>query len=272
MHQFTEVLIQPNHGRREAIVRWTVNRELSLANPVYHVYRSPDGAGDWALVNPVPTEDTELLDTGFSFPSRVSTPHYRVLAVLDGQPGPDSGPVGLFSRLTRREYGAVRRMVELEYLQIRHDGIPVLHFIPRTRGKIAEGWDEQTGQVSEVCVDSQAVDSYGLKYEGGYRAPLYTCVHWRDTGPTLKMDRDDGMGILDEFKVTARMLAFPRPEKGHLIVDPATDNRYIVGEVVKPWSFRGVYPVRYDAQLELARRESPVYRVPLPDLSELKRP
>jgi hypothetical protein len=270
--QFIDIQVQPSYGKREALVWWTVDAAMRLANPVYHVFRSSDGAGDWVRCNTDPISDTEYLDTNFSFSTRTQIPHYRVLAVLADNTTVPSVPIGLFEKLTKSEYGACHYMMKQEYRQIRKDGFPVLHYVPKTTGPLAEGWDEDTGQSITPCTTDVTKEGYGLKYAGGYRSPLYTVIHFTDTGPILKVDRDDGMGILDEFKTMARMLAYPRPEKGHLIVHPATDNRYMVSEIVKPLAFRGVYPVVYQAQLELLRRESPAYRVPVPDLSTLAKP
>lgn len=260
--QFTSLTIQPSYGQAQALVRWAVNQELQAANPEYHLWSSPDGAGDWRRVNSDPVDDLEYLDTDFTYNSRLSIPHYRVLAITDDGTEVEGPVVGLFAQLTRREYSACRQMIRQEYRQIRHDGWRVLHYIPRTRGQIVPGWDTHTDQQTSDCPADQ--DGYGQKYVGGYRPPFATVLHPQDVGPLIKQIRDDGLGVFDQNKITARMLAFPRPEKGHLIVHPETDNRYVVTEAVKPWAFKGSYPIAYSAQLELLRREDRAYRLPLP--------
>jgi hypothetical protein len=270
--QFLDISIQPSYGVRQAIVRWSVDQELTQAFPEYHVYRSPDGAGDWVRCNTDPITETEYLDVDFSFNTRTRIPHYRLLAKLPDNTLIKSTPIGLFEKLTKREYGVCHYMMKQEYRQIRVDGLPVLHYIPKTSGDIAEGWDAETGQSVSPCVTDPTKEGYGLKYVGGFREPLYTVLRMDDTGPIVKLDRDDGIGLLDEFKVMVRMLGYPRPEKGHMIVHPATDNRYLVTDVVKPFAFRGTYPVAYQTQLELLRRESPLYRVPVPDLIGVPKP
>lgn len=235
-------------------------------NPTFHVFRSPDGAGDWVRANTDPISELEFRDTNFHFTVRGRIPHYRVLTVLPDGEQIHAHPVGLFQKLTKAEYGACHFITKQEFLHIRKDGIPVLHYIPRTTGEIADGWNEETGQQEKACEDPDR-DGFGQKYVGGYREPLATFLRPADNGPIVRTHRDDGTGILDEYKMTCRMLHFPRPEQGHMILHPASDNRYIVTDVVKPYCFRGDYPVAYDVQLELDRRESPVYRVPVPDLT-----
>lgn len=263
--KFIEIQLQPSYSAADCIVRWTVDRELLEADADYYIFSSPDGAGDWQRRNGAPLQGvTEYLDTGFAFNSRTMIPHYRMIAELSDGTIIDSHTVGLFDELRRSEYGACKYIMRQEYLQIRQAGIPVLHYIPKTKGEISPNYDEETGQVTGTCEDPDK-DSYGEKYVGGYRNPFYTHILYTDTGPTVKVDKDDGTGILDQYKVMARMLAFPRPLKGHLIVHPGTDQRYKVTDVVKPYTFRGIYPVVFTAQLELLRREDPAYGVPIPD-------
>ncbi len=259
-----DLQLQPAYGQAQTLVRWTVDRELELAEPVeYHVFRSPDGAGDWARANTDPITDREYLDTGFTFNTRTRIPHYRVLALVGHDRQQVHSPVrGLFESLTRREYGAVRAMIGREFRQIRADGWRVLHYIPLTRGTVQPGWDPQTDQETNPCPGPD--DGYGQKYVGGYREPFRSWLHPNDVGPLVKQLRDDGLGMFDDNKVVTRMLAFPRPERGHLIVRPETDDRWAVTEIVKPYAFKGIYPIAYMAQLELLRREDPAYRLPLP--------
>jgi hypothetical protein len=257
--------IQPSYGLGRAIVRWTVDAELAAANPEFFVYRSPDGAQGWERVNDTATSLLELEDTQFRFYSRATIPHYRVRAVLDADPANDidGGPVGLFAALTRREFAACRRMIEVEYQTIRHDGWPVLHYVPLTKGEVQPGWNQTTGKEETACAGEK--DGYGQKYVGGYTTPYYTVLHPRQVGPIVKELRDDGLGVFDQNTIVAKMGPFPRPVSGHLIVHPDTDNRYAVTEKVTPWPFKGTYPISFTAQLELLPREHPAYRLPLPD-------
>jgi hypothetical protein len=263
--QILDIQIRPSYGKSQAIVSWTPDTELTGADPDYYVFRSPDGAGDWAQVNDDPIEGvTEHLDMAFHFASRSKIPHYRVMAKLSDGTAVHSHTKGLFATMTRGEFTACHYIINQEYMQSRISGYPVLHFIPLTRGVVAPNWNETTGRVEGPCEDA-GMESYGQKYVGGYRPPYTTYLRELDSGPIVKIDRDDGLGILDEFKMPVRMLAFPRPEKGHLIVNPATDDRYTVTEVVKPFKMRGIYPVAYQAQLELLRREDPAYLLPIPE-------
>jgi len=268
--QILDINLQPAYGQRQALVRWSSDVALEAQNPVYHIYRSPDGAGDWERANTDPVDALEYLDTNFHFNSRLTVPHYRVLAVLPNGDMIDSPTKGLYQDMSRQEYAACSYMIRQEYKQIRHDGWKILHYIPLTRGEIQPGWDGTTGQLLKDCPGED--DGYGQKYVGGYRDPFYTVLHPGDMGPIIKQRKDDGIGVFDQNKITVRMLAFPQPQPGHLIVHPSTDNRWMVTEAVKPFLFKGNYPIAHACQLELLRRESPAYRLPIPDLSTLKLP
>lgn len=256
--------IQPSYGSGHALVFWEPDYELAAASASYYVYSSPDGAGDWRMCNDAPLEATEFLDLNFDYSTRHRIPHYRVLAVLPDGTMIHSEPVGLFSGLSRSEYGGCHVMMKQEYLHIRTDGFPVFHYIPRTHGELASGWNPDTQENVSPCPEDPTKDSFGQKYVGGYRKPYYTVMHIKGPRGILKRDREDGLGLQDEFKPAARMLAFPRPERGHVIVVPGTDDRYKVTGVVQALQFKGVYPVMFIAQLELLRREHPAYRIPLP--------
>jgi hypothetical protein len=62
------------------------------------------------------------------------------------------------------------------------------------------------------------------------------------------------------------MLAFPRPSRGHMIVDPSNDRRYLVGDEIKPFLLRGVMPIAYEASMEFLAQADPRYRFPVPTL------
>jgi hypothetical protein len=263
--------VQPSYGKATAIVRWTVDRELAALNPEFAVYRSPDGAQGWELVAP-PGTDLELTDPAFIFHSLATIPHYRVLAMYDDPAVYVEGPTaGLFDELTRREFGVCRRIMDIELRTIRIDGWDVLHYIPLANGVIQKGWIDETGQEGYTCPGTD--DGFGQKFVDGYAAPWLTVMHPSRTGPIIKELRDDGLGIFDENKIVCKMLAFPRPVTGHLIIHPETDNRYVVTSKVQPHLFKGTYPVAFTAQLRLLEREHPAYRLPIPeDLSTVRRP
>lgn len=262
---FTSIQIWPAYGSRSAALTWTASEELDGA--VYHVFRSPDGAGGWEICNTAPINALTYIDTNFRFQSRTRVPHYRVLAVLPDTSTVESPAIGLFDTLRKSEYGFVAAAMKREYLHARLGGFSVFHYQAKTKGTLAGNTDPDTGQAVEICPDTidPAEDSFGREYEGGFRDPFYTVILPQVVGPIVRVDKKDGIGVLDQNKLYVRMMAFPRPQTRDLIVHAPTDDRWLVTDVVKPFSFRGIYPVAYDVQLELLERDAPEYRVPLPD-------
>jgi len=257
------VHVLPSYGKSSAIVRWTPDQELAAMAPVYHVYRSPDGAGDWELVNEAPESGTELLDTKFHFSVVHRVPHYRVLTILPGGELIHGTAVGLYAALTRLEYGACHLFLVNHLRMQRVEGLPMYHFIPKTRGTVSKNWSEHDQQ-SQRCEDVDE-QSYGLKYVGGYRRPYRTLATLRTAAPRTTEEAPDGSGERRSRITQATLLAFPQPEPGHLLVNPASDDRYVVTSPVLPHKFRGIYPICFRTQLELLPRNHPAYLVPLPD-------
>lgn len=108
-------------------------------------------------------------------------------------------------------------------------------------------------------------NSYDQKYKGGYNKPILTLVRFTDIGPLTVIDAEDGLVTRDNNTVQARFLGYPHIYPGDLIVNPETDERYAVTETVKPYKFKGVYPVAFDAKLELIFFRDSRYKVPIPD-------
>jgi hypothetical protein len=268
MSGFTSIHIQPSYGKFTALVTWTTTHP---ADTEYHLFRSPDGVGDWTRVNVDPIEDTIYEDTSFKFSSRTEIPHYRLLAVLPGGEEIDSPIVGTFDTLRNKyEFAAVRHMMREEYQDAHVDGMAVLHYTELTKGVPAPDRNDVGHKLPSCGTENE---SYGRAFVGGFRPPLSTCIRPVDVGPIVKQTRNGGYGMFDQHKMMVRMLAYPRPQAGDLLVHVPTDNRWVITPIIKPAAFRGIFPVAYTAQVELLDREAPEYRVPLPDdLLELQNP
>ena len=109
-------------------------------------------------------------------------------------------------------------------------------------------------------------DSYGQRFIGGYNPPTETWLSISSAQPTSFSERPDGMSNEDTSISMARMLVFPLPKAGDLIIHPPTDNRYGIGDQIKVFRFKGIIPVACEVQLQLLSRNDPRYRVPVPAL------
>jgi hypothetical protein len=233
------------------------------------VFRSVDGV-KFELLNDQPVVLTPYyIDSTLPADNRIDNVYYRLLLIHEGQEY-DSNIIGFFDKLTRYEYGMVHAMIQRKFLHMRTgNGLEVLFYVPLTTGTPCDYYDPETQQVTGVdCPDKYAgnpeMDCFGQKFRGGYTKPVNTWMKVLDSGPIMIIDSEAGLGQVDEYTVQAHMLAFPRPKKDDLIIHPPTDNRYAVGEVVKPYMFKGIVPIAYDVKLHLLRRDDPRYRVPIP--------
>ncbi len=141
----------------------------------------------------------------------------------------------------------------------------MFHCIPRTYGKISDNVDEDTGVDYGIeCPESTL--AFGEKFEGGFWDPLLTWVRMLSITRENSQDRKDNLGTEDYGAADVRLFGFPRPSRGHMFVDPQTDNRWVVDSgSVKVFMLRGVTPVAYEAKLTLLQRNDPRYKLPMPD-------
>jgi len=264
MAQFTSISVVPAYGIHTAVVRWTVDADLVGA--VFHVYRSPDGVTGWTLLNDEATSELFLTDTALTSKNLVDVVHYRLLALKDALEV-ESPIIGIYNTLTRHEYAMCSKIQKMEFMQLsRGDGIELLVYKPLQSGVLSTQVDPDTLQhTSEPCPAlPHDENSYDQLYEGGYGRPILTIARFTDTGPTIVLDRAEGLAARDENTVNARFLGFPHIAPGDMIVNHAVDDRYAVTDTVKPYKFKGIVPVAFDAKLQLLPRTDVRYRVPIP--------
>jgi len=165
--------------------------------------------------------------------------------------------------VTKREYGIVRGIIHREFTEMRvTNGYPVWHCIPRDHGERSETYDEATGDVDKECGEGE---SYGMPFKGGYYPPVLTWMRVMDVAQGVTHD-SGSLSPVDTDKLKVRMMAFPRPRLGHMIVDPATDRRYLVGETVRPYMLRGVIPIAFETTLDFLNQRDARYRFETPTI------
>lgn len=267
MSVFKNVRIYPNHGARAATITW----ELETGTPegdVYVAFSTSGTPGSWDARNanePVPSELGMYQDSQLVMNAGTMDGFYRLLLITDGAEEFFSEPFQIAGDVTPREYGILRGIIHQEYTQMRvTNGIPIWHCIPRTHGIPAEGSDPDTDLVTGgECAMDDADKSYGQMFKGGFYPPILTWMRILQHAEGLQDDPE--VFSPDEVdKTSVRLMAFPRPRRGHMIVDPATDRRYLVTGEVKPVRLRGVMPVSYNATLEFLPQSDERYQFPTP--------
>lgn len=251
---FVAIWCQPSYAARHTQVEWTI--PATYAGGAVYVYRSLTGVAPWECLNAsAPAAITDnFRDEELVVDNRVQVVHYRLMLEF-GNERFGSEPINLLQKLTRSQYGAARFMMirELEWMR-KGNGIPAYHYLlsPGALDTI----DSRTTQTALVpCPGS------GLS---GFTAGIPTWIRLEPTTVTVS-DRPEGDGAVYSATTKARMLSWPRPVRGHVIVDPFSDDRYAVADTVYEYKWRGIVPIAYDVTLQLLGRQDDRYQLPVPN-------
>lgn len=269
MNPFNNIRIFPQHGATTARITWEVAPGFT-AGEVYAAFSFTGVKGSWIPVNsaPIPSSLGQIDDYELRLDGGHHIGYYRLLLRnVDGDFRSDA--TAILGDLTSKEYGIARSIIRREFLEMRAtNGYPVWYCIPRDFGTPASNIDPDTHSAhGSECGDlSPEEASYGLPFKGGFFPPILTWMRPMviDRG-TIK-DGDDETSPKAKDETTARLLAFPRPQRQHMIVDPATDRRYVVMDEVKPFMLRGIIPIAYEVTLDFILQNDPRYKFPVPDI------
>lgn len=269
MNPFRNIRIFPKHGSTFARITWEMDPSFAAGN-VYLAFSIDGVKGSWVQVEGAVAASSvgQIDDPGLTMTAGHQIGYYRLL--LRNVAGDfKSNGVPIFGDLTSREYAIARGIIRREFTQMRAtNGYPVWHCIPRDFGEPAGNVDPDIGVRAgiECGVTDPEEAAYGLPFKGGFFPPILTWMQ------PFSLDRFTIRDAQDETtpEVTddtgARLLAFPRPIRGHMIVDPSTDRRYLVKDEIKPFFFRGIIPVAYEVALEFLPQGNARYKFPMPDV------
>jgi len=262
-----DVRVQPDYGGRKMHVSWALSG--GAAGEVF-VYRSITGVGEWILLNetaPVPSAMGAFTDETYRPQSFNETPHYRLLLRKANGDKLASLPVAVFEDLTRMEKAACAAMIREELRTMQYQAVPILMFFPLYSGRPCPGVDPHSGQGAMFdCRDVPPdQDCYGQRFIGGFQPPVQTRMILENIGSIITA-HDGTRKVSGPVNRVVRLLAFPRPRHECLIVQPRTDERYVIGDQVVPFAFKGVYPIAYRAEVQLLPKSDPRYRLPVPQI------
>lgn len=267
MQPFQSVLVQPAFGNTSCLVTWSVLPQFTDAQ--FFIYRSPTGVAlsdDWVILNensPVSGvsffQDDQLTDR-----SKFRVYYYRIL--MEHTSGEyDSPIVGTFSeKLTKSQFGALYKMRRMEFLRMRHNGVPVYHCIPSVDGERSPAYSNYTGGIAGT--DCLAPEAFGTWFANGFQTIIQTRAELSSVGPMDVKDDGKGAALVETQQFQLRLLGFPVPEVGHIIVLPYSDLRLVIEGNIQPYLFRGFLPVAYDARASQLRKDDPRYKLELPEV------
>lgn len=237
----------------------------------FYIYRSPTGiatTSDWTLLNEEPVVGVNFwTDTTFYDKHDFRKWYYRMLCVR-GAEEHDSPIIGMyFEALNKTEYGLLYTIRRREYLRMRQgNGVRVFHCIPTTTGARATSYDLALGKNTDQCGNAPAL---GSNFDQAFRTCFQTWAEIQSVGPQQLDQLGDGGGFNEVQKFELRLLAFPQPEAGHIIVLPDSDQRFIIDGNIQPYLFKGFMPVAYDVQCALLSKSDIRHKLdmpsPLPD-------
>jgi hypothetical protein len=267
MSVFNNIRVYPDHGIRRATLTWA----MAPGTPAGLVYvaKSETGTKPWVPLNPnapVPSASGMFVDDGLVINSGSGEVFYRLMLTAAGQDY-FSESIGIYGDLTRKEYGMVRAIIHREFMEMRAtNGYPVFHCIPLSSGEVTANYDPDTGEMAGIECDDNPDNGFGTQFVGGFCPPVLTWVRALQMQRGSIKDAESDLGSRETDVTDVRLMAFPRPARGHMIVDPASGRRYLIGDEIKPFYLRGAYPVAYEAQLEFLTQNDVRYKVPMPDL------
>jgi len=260
MDAFLDVVVTPSYGEDRAVIRWAVTPEARYADSDFYVFRSEDGQTNWKLLNTTPVRGNQFVDTDFVVHDLLTTLHYRVLMVFAGEET-DSPVVGIFEKLSRREFGIVRRIMQLELLGMvqGRQGIEVQVRSPLTSGVTCRCVDSVTKQSSQASLCPYC---YGTRFEGGFTPPVRTWIRAEDWNSNTRADEPSGKSRTDVQVVRGRALTIPSLRTDDLVIHAATDTRLAVADV-KQEMFRGIVPIISMPGFVLLPRQDIRYKLPI---------
>lgn len=250
---FKDIFVYPSYGKKQCILKWDVDVEFSTANVI--IRKSPNGSTGWTtLTSGIGLR--EYIDNDFIIPNKQQNTYYKVVLQQDKKKY-ESDSVATFTKLERREYGLLSRMMTLEFHRMYNvgNGLKAIVSKPLLKGTVCECIDAETNQ---KLGSSQCESCYGQKFEGGYQEPVETYLKIEDQKQQVKHEQS-GMGTNDTVVIQIRILAFPELRKNDLITIPESDERYLVTDVdIK--RFKAAVPFIYIVSAERLRREDVRYK------------
>lgn len=258
----SSMTVQPSYGRGSSLIRWVVTDQYREQGVL--VGRSSNGGASFDLLNvdKQPLYDVEeFLDPDIPTDTKLTDLYYRLTFESDAGEFTDGPPVAALGDMNTKQLSAAARIIAAEYERLsRGEGIRMLHFCPKTSGELNPFYSPDTMTIRGQECKSAQEQSFGMRFLGGYAAPMPTWVYMG--GQKLEEQQaPDSSAITERRIVPVRMLCYPRPRLNHLLINPITDERWGVSGEVVPYLFRGVVAIAYETTLHLLDRRDTRYRL-----------
>lgn len=253
MKLFEHFVVYPDWGNGAARISWQLMPDVTGA---VYLYRSPLGlSGTWERLNTTPLEATgEYVDDSVPKGDAFAFHYYRGLIApsADTSTWLKGEAISALSMLTRREYHMVKTIMRREWRDmVRGNGLEALHCVPRLSGAFAAGVDPVMGiRTRPECPDESGF-GFGQTYANGFYPPVLTRIRIMKIGEKVEKAKPENTGSEQDKDVSLRLLAFPRPREGHMLVMLGSGRRYVIADAIQPFWFKADHPVAWECRAVL---------------------
>jgi len=263
---FSLFKVYPDWGSGQARIVWETSA-AAVGEDIY-LYRSAQGLPDtWTRITPTPrARNGSFVDTTVPRDDLHSFYYYRGLIAdsADETTWLKGESISALSSLTRREYGIIKTILRREWRDmVRGNGVEALHCVLKKGGELAAGVDPVTGIPATNACPGTPGYGYGQTYAGGFHPPVKTRVRFLKIGVKKDADTPDATGQRQDKEVGLRLMAFPRPRNGHLIILPDSDRRYVLTDSIQPFWFKAEHPVAWECQAMLIDHRDARHQLPI---------
>lgn len=256
INPFKDLYIIPSYGKKEALIKWDVDANYLAGN--FIIQKSSNGITYWDTIGSG-IGLTEYKDTDFIIHNKQEQTYYRVIIQLNKQRY-ESNSIAVFDKLKRKEYGILHRMMQLEHYRMANvgNGIQAIILKQKYSGEPCYCVDPTTDQhVGSTLCDK----CYGTGIVGGFDKPINIYMDIINHKVDVKLlPTGEGSDDIAQFKF--RIIAYPELKPGDLIVNPRTDDRYVV-DSVELFKFKGIVPFIYGVIALQLRRNDIRYKIPI---------
>lgn len=278
---FTKFEVTPTYGSFRAVIAF----DTAIAGSVY-IYRSLNGLDGWELLNP-DTPVVAAVGGSYSFADVdlktkfAQEPFYKAAVdPVGGGPdtwihGPAIAPYSFLGTDAKRRVNACVKREVRGMSGRKTDGTPVFHIIPRDSGNFIHTYDSETDQILGPSCPDTPEDGFGMIFEGGVYKTFQTWARMLKTDPIFEEAKEAGnqpeSTSAEEgsnvHSVLFRLLAYPRPAVGHIIVLPNSDMRFALTNPITPFYFPETnVPIAWEVKGVRLELKDPRYRILLPVL------
>lgn len=244
------------------------------------VYKLKDGyenSGVWLSVSPTGVDGTwEDVNTEEAFPASGIIEHdtaapgspfrplyYQLFLERPDGTSFESPVVATYGRLTRAQFMSLRVVLSNRLRELRHGSGTLMQLLsPRRKGVVdPKKYDPQTHQQLTVPCKTGEI-SLQASAPFGYQPPVQILVQKVSPGQRNASQGGEAPVQADE-KFTFSLPVFPIPLEGDLLVEPATDRRYVIDGNITAYQFSGVAYTGFDVTATLLRRNDERYALTL---------